>query len=440
MKLRLKIPSLILLIISQVTNAQTVYELKDCIGIGLEKNFSILVARNSEIISDNNFSPGNAGFLPTVSLSSRYGGSISNTTQNMKDGTENVTKGTMTNSATGSVSLSMTLFNGFSVQTTYKKLYELKQLGELNTQLTLENYISSVVSVYFTYVQQLQKYNNLLFALSLSRERLRIDEERYLLGASSKLQVLQSRVYLNSDSSNLVKQQLVIRETQIRLNELMAVEDIGTDFSVKDTTVEVNRTLLYEKLLEETLKANTSLQIASKNTLLSEYDYKLVVSRVYPYLDLNGGYNFGYSTNSAATYKDQITNGPNFGLTFGMNIFDGLNLHRQIKNSAIEIKNKELKYSEMEQGVRADLLGLYAAYINNLNLINLEEQNVATATENLSIAMERYRLGSLSGIDLREVQKSLLDARDRLLTVRYIAKLAEISLFQISGRIMNYYE
>jgi outer membrane protein TolC len=164
------------------------------------------------------------------------------------------------------------------------------------------------------------------------------------------------------------------------------------------------------------------------------------VSRVYPYLDLNGGYNYAFSTNSVASYKGQVTDGPNFGVTFGMNIFDGWNLRRQIRNSAIEIKNKELKYSEMEQGVRADLLGLYAAYINNLNLITLEEQNVATATENLSIAMERYRLGSLSGIDLREVQKSLLDARDRLLTVRYIAKLAEISLFQISGSIMNYYQ
>ncbi len=42
--------------------------------------------------------------------------------------------------------------------------------------------------------------------------------------------------------------------------------------------------------------------------------------------------------------------------------------------------------------------------------------------------MERYKLGSLSGIDLREVQKSLLDARESLLSVEFQAKLAEISL------------
>jgi adhesin transport system outer membrane protein len=53
--------------------------------------------------------------------------------------------------------------------------------------------------------------------------------------------------------------------------------------------------------------------------------------------------------------------------------------------------------------------------------------------------MERYRLGDLSGIDLREVQLSLLEAREGLLSVQYQAKLAEISLLLISGRIMDYY-
>jgi outer membrane protein TolC len=357
----------------------------------------------------------------------------------MPDGTQNITSGTNTNSVSGSASLGMTIFNGFNVQTTYRKLNELKQLGELNTQLTIENYISTVIAVYYNYVQQVEQYSNLLYALTLSRERLRIDEDRYLLGSNSKLQVLQSQVYLNADSSRLVKQLQVLKETQIRLNELMAVEDIGTEFVSKDTTIDLLTDLLYEKLLDETLGSNTSLLIAGKNKVISEYDYKLAVSRSYPYLDFNGGSNYTLSTNSTASYKNQVVNGMNYGLTFGVTLFDGFNLRRQIRNSAIEIQNKELKYSEVEQGVKADLLAIFTAYRNNLGLIKLEEQNLETATENLDIALEKYRLGGLSGIDLREVQKSLLDAKERLISVQYQAKLAEISLFQISGNIMKYF-
>ena len=105
----------------------------------------------------------------------------------------------------------------------------------------------------------------------------------------------------------------------------------------------------------------------------------------------------------------------------------------------LKCKNKELRYLEIEQGIKADLLTIYSAYSNYLRLITLEEQNLQTATENLDIALERYKLGNLSGIDLREVQKSLLDARERLLSVEYQTKLAEISLLLISGRIMDYY-
>ena len=439
MKMRSIYLSLIILAFFSNAGAQVVYGLKDCIGIGLERNFSILVARNNETVSNNNYSLGNAGFLPTLDLTSNYNGSVTNTTQNLTAGEQNISRGALATSAYANASLGWTIFNGFNVQTTYKKLNELKQLGELNTQLTIENYLATLLSVYYGYIQQEQLVNNMKYAVTLSKERLRIDEERYLLGSNSKLQVLQSRVYLNADSSNLSRQIETLKATQIRLNELMAVEDMSTQFILKDTAIQVKTDLIYEKLLEETLKSNISLLIAGKNKTISAYDYKLSVSRAYPYLNLTTGYSYTLSTSSTSSYKNQLTDGPNYGLTLGVNIFDGFNTRRTIKNSAINIKSVELKFSEIEQGVKADLITIYSAYSNNLKLITLEEQNFETATENLSIALERYKLGNLSGIDLREVQKSLLDAKERLLSIQYEAKLAEISLLQISGRVMDYY-
>nr|MCU0362801.1 TolC family protein [Bacteroidales bacterium] len=270
--------------------------------------------------------------------------------------------------------------------------------------------------------------------------RLRIDEARYLLQSGSKMQVLQSKVYLNNDSSRLSKQHEVVKAAQIRLNELMALDDMGASFQSADTSVTILPQLIYEKLLEETLEKNTSLAIASRNRVVSEYDYKLVSSRTYPYLNLSSGYSYNLASFSSGSNKSVATNGLNYGLTLGMNLFDGFNQRRSLANSAIDIRNKELRYLEIEQGVKADLITIYSGYANNLRLILLEEQNLQTASENLEIALERYRLGSLAGIDLREVQKSLLDARERLLLVQAQAKLGEISLHLISGNIMSYYK
>jgi outer membrane protein TolC len=231
-----------------------------------------------------------------------------------------------------------------------------------------------------------------------------------------------------------------VRAAKIRLNELMALEDLSTDFSVIDTLIDVNPDLIYEKLLEETMALNTNLRIASRNKIISEYDYKLVMSRSYPYLNFSGGYNYNFNTFSNSPNKSIASNGMNYGLTLGFNIFDGFNQRRSIRNSTITSETASLRYLEIEQGIKADLLTIYNAYNNNLRLISLEEQNLQTATENHDIAVERYRLGSLSGIELREVQLSLLDASERVISAHYQAKLAEISLQLISGGIMSYYQ
>jgi outer membrane protein, adhesin transport system len=431
---------ILILVLPDPVHGQNFYGLKDCISIGLERNFSILVAKNNETISKNNYTLGNAGFLPTIDLTGRSSGTLNNTTQKFTDGTQSVSNDVFNTTTNGSAVLGLTIFNGFNAVTTYKKLGELNQLGQLNTQLTIENFVADIVSGYYNYILQVQLNNNLKYALTLSRERLRIDEDRYLLGSGSKLEVLQSRVYVNSDSSNLSRQNEVVRSAQIRLNEMMAVEKLDNMFSSKDTAIDVKPDLLYEKLLEETLIRNTNLQIASKNKTISGYDYKLILSRSYPYLNFTGGYSYNLNSYTKSTNKSMVTNGMNYGLTLGVNIFDGFNQRRSIHNSVIDRDSKDLRYREVEQGIKADLLTIYSAYSNNLRLITLEEQNFQTARENLDIALERYKLGSLSGIDLREVQKSLLDARERLISAHYQTKLAEVSLLLISGKIMEYYK
>ncbi|MBI5009045.1 MAG: TolC family protein, partial [Bacteroidia bacterium] len=296
MRMRLLLLSISILSGSLISKSQNVMQLKDCINTGLENNYSILIARNNESISKNNFTAGNAGYLPTLDLTGRYGGTVNNTKQNLTDGSSNTTTGIHNTAATANASIGWTIFDGFSVRTTYKKLNELKQLGELNTQLSVENLISEIIAGYYNYIQQVQTLNNLDYALTLSRERLRIDKDRYILGSSSKLQVLQSQVYLNADSSRLSRQGEVVRAAQVKLNELMAMEDLSAPFESADSLIEVDEYLLYEKLLDATLTGNTSLIIASKNKTVTEYDYKIITSRSYPYLTMSTGYNYALSS------------------------------------------------------------------------------------------------------------------------------------------------
>ncbi|MDR3340432.1 MAG: TolC family protein [Candidatus Symbiothrix sp.] len=429
-----------LLFIPFLAEAQEIYDLKRCLETGLERNYDIRIIRNEQQLSENNVTLGNAGLLPSLDLSAGYSGSVNNTQQDYTDGTLNKTSGILNQGANLGLNMNWTVFDGFSMQTNYKRLKEFREMGEINTRFTIENLIAGIAAEYYNYVYQNLRLANLKYAVSLSKERLRIVEANYDIGTKSRLELQQARVDFNADSSNLIKQYEVVYTSRITLNEMMALDNVAQQLTVSDSLISPNPFLKEDWLWEQTMEANSRLLLSVKNRLISELDYKNLKGRDYPYLRLNAGYGYTLNSYGSGTLDKQQTLGANYGLTLGFNIFDGFNRKREKKNARITIQNRELQYEQMELSLKADLANMWMAYTNNLELINLEQENLATARENYSIAMERYRLGDLAGIELREAQNSLLNAEERLLSAQFNTKICEISLMQISGQAKNYLE
>ena len=420
--------------------AQQHHTLKSCLESGLEKNYSIRMVRNEEQISKNNATIANAGYLPTLDLSAGLSGSINDTETEARATNEKTkTTGVFDKTLNAGLNLNWTLFDGFKIQANYERLKELEQQGETMTRIAIEDFIANLTAEYYNYIQQQIRLKNFRYAMSLSKERLRIVEERYIVGNFSRLDLQQARVDYNADRAQYMKQQESVKTSLIRLNELMANDDMSQDISVNDSIIDLNTLLSFDDLWQSTLNNNASLLKSEQNKKLASLEMKAVKSRNYPYLKVNAGY--GYTLNmyeiSANSRRDNL--GLNFGVTMGFNLFDG-NRRREIKNARIAIKNAELQQDDMRQALNADLSNLWQAYQNNIEMLKLERENLIAAIENHEIASERYMLGNLSGIEMREAQKSLLDAEERILSAEYDTKMCEISLLQLSGKITKYLE
>ena len=423
---------------SAMANGQEVYSLKKCIETGLEKNYSIRIIKNEQQKSKNNATPGNAGYLPTLDLNGGYSGNINNTRSTLTDGTVEKSNGISTETANAGLNLNWTVFDGFGIQATYSKLKELQQMGELNTRMTIEDFVANLTSEYYNLIRQKIRMRNLRSSVDLSKERLRIVEERYSIGSMSRLDLQQAQVDFNADSSKLLTQFEAVNSSRIRLNELMALDEVGNELFIKDSVIYPNPLLDETVLWKQTMEANTSLLAAQKNRTLSELDYKKAKSRNYPYVKLNAGYGYTANWYEVGTTDLQQRLGINYGLTIGFNIFDGMNKRREQRNAKLDIQNQALRMQELELSLRADMSNLWMAYKNNLELWKLEKENQVVAQDNYSIAIDRYKLGDLSGIELREAQNSLLEAEERQSIAEYATKLCEISLLQLSGQILTY--
>lgn len=412
--------------------------LRSCLEQGLKNNYGLQIVKGNERIAGANATKANAGYLPNVSASAGYSGSLDErTTKARGTGEKTVSHGVLDQSMTAGVFAEWTVFDGYKIQTNYKRLQELKRQSEVETRVALEDYVADVTAEYYNYVRQRIRLHNLNYAVSLSRERLRIERARRLLGSNSRLDSQQAQVDFNADSAQCLKQKEVVATSAIRLNELMANRDVDRRWTVSDTTISLLSGFSRDDLWASTIRTNSSLLKADISKALAQNDLRAVRSRDYPYVRLNAGYGYTYNHYNTGTTSDRHVLGADFGVTVGMKLFDG-NRRRERLVASITADNAELARQELELSLRAQLADLWQAYQNNLSLLSLERQNLVTARDNHLIACERFLLGNLSGYEMREAQKSLLDAEERILEAEYNTKLCEISLLQISGGIMNY--
>lgn len=412
--------------------------LQECLETGLSNNYDIRMVLNQQEVSENNATRANAGLLPTVDLSASYGGDLATTrTTTRETNVRQTDRNVYDQTVDAGIDLNWTIFDGFSVWTNYKQLQLLKEQGELQTRIAIEDFVSSLTAEYYNFIQEKIRLKNFRYAMSLSKERMRIIELRYSIGDNSGLDYLQAKVDFNADSAQYMRQQEALKTSLIKLNELMGNENVTAFIGIRDTTIVLDAELDLEQLWEATLRTNASLLEADQNTELAQMDYKKIMSRDYPYVRLNAGYGYTLNKYAVSTTKTRDNWGLNAGITVGFNLFDGKR-RMQKRNAELAVDYAKLERENLKLALKSQLNNLWQAYQNNWQVLLLERENIIAAQDNYEVSYQSYLDGGLSGIEMREAQKSLLDAEERILTAQYDTKMCEISLLLLSGNVLHY--
>jgi outer membrane protein TolC len=129
--------------------------------------------------------------------------------------------------------------------------------------------------------------------------------------------------------------------------------------------------------------------------------------------------------------------GLNYGLSAAIPIFNGFNVKRQVKAAQLDIDYQNTLYNYQKWRMDVAISNAFKDYELQKKTLRLEEENILLAKENVYIASERLRLGVTSYLELRETQKSLEDAYNRLIAARYDSKVAETELLRLKGDLIR---
>ncbi|MFH5833334.1 TolC family protein [Halalkalibaculum sp. DA384] len=431
-------PILTLILIGAITTNvtaqnQELLTLDQAIRISLDNNFSIQIARNNAAIDDNNQSYGNAGFFPELTAAASRSKRIEDSKSEFSGNSipDRDVKGAETTTTNATASLNWTIFDGLGMFTTYEKLGELKKLGAIESRLTIENNVAQIITAYFNIVRQQKIAEVLESTLEVSEQRIQIAETRKDLGSGSEYDLLQARADYNADRAAVIRQEVTLEDAKILLNELMG-RNVESTFSVQ-SEIPVNTDLVYDEIITRALSGNIELALAKTNERVTELEIQEIRAERFPEIDLNVGYGYNLNESAAGFMELSQNKGFNYGLTARVTLFDGFDLERRRQNAEIALKNRRLSIREQEQRIKAGINSEFNNYLSALRLVELEEENLSYAEQTVDIALERFKLGTINSIELREAQRTLIDAESRLIQARFEAKAAEAELFRLMG-------
>lgn len=412
--------------------AQTQLSLEEAIGIGLENNYGLNIFENQSAIAENNRTLGNAGFLPSLELSGSRSESIEDN-EFSAGGQTQVTNGARSTATNASLNLNWTIFDGLGMFRTYDLLGVLEEISNTELRLEIENLVRQITISYYDIVRIENQMRVLENTVDVSLERIQIEETKLDLGSGSEVELLQARTDLNADRSALLREGIVLNEAIIALNQLMARAP-ETDFTVAEI-IPIQRGLDEAYLYERTMAENSELELARMEQNAAALQVQQVRAERFPEILLNSGYSYNRNEAGGGFFQFNETTGFSVGLTARVNLFNGFNTNRRIENARITRKNTELQLEESRLLIRSRFRTLFRTYQNNLELVDLEQDNLSNAEETLEIALERFRLGDISSLELREAQRSFLETENRLINARFEAKFAETELLRLSGEL-----
>lgn len=418
--------------------AQKLLTLEEAIATALQYNYDIILSKNDSAVAALDYSYRNAIFLPRINGNVGATWNRNNQKQDFANGTKR--EGDVkTNNLAGSLTLSWTLFDGGKMFVTRDKAEDLVRLGELGIKDQVINTVATVINTYYDIVRQKQQLKAIEEQMSISQTRVDLSQRKLDIGVGAKPDVLQSKVDLNAQKAAKLRQLTLIQQLKETLNQTMNVTT-NSGYEVSDS-IPLNPNLVLGDIQNNIENTNTTLQYLKKNIDIANFTVRERKAERFPIVAFNSSYNLNRTNNDIALNPAlplfNRNRGYNYGLTATIPILNNKNTQRLIRQAELNVQYQKLIFDNQRSLVNLGVYNAFQDYQLQQESLELEEANILLAKENVTIILETYRLGQATYLQLREAQKSLEDAYNRLIAARYNTKLAETELLRLKGDLVK---
>lgn len=423
--------------------AQQEVTLEQVVAIALEKNYDVrIVEKQSEAAeTDNDLAWG--AFLPEIRATA--GRTWNNNNQKLQVRSRETNDiisnegDVSSNNTNASAQLIWTLFDGTRMFAARERISVIAEQSQLQVKDQMVNTIAETITNYYDIVRQKQQLKAIQEQMSVSEERVKLAEKKLQVGTGIKPELLQARVDYNAQRTQVLQQESTIAQLKQRLNALVGSQ-LPDNYDVADTII-IDLNLHQEEFFSNFENSNFALQAARQNIRAASLSLRERRAEYLPFVNFNASYNYTNTDNTRLInpYGTLLfqQNGYSYGFSLTVPILSGFNTRRMSQQARLEIDRQTLFYDQLKTNVNVGIRNAYVNYDNAKKILLIEEETIGLAKENVYIALESFKRGVATFIELRTAQQSLAEAYSRLITARYNAKLAETELLRLKGSLLQ---
>ena len=190
-----------------------------------------------------------------------------------------------------------------------------------------------------------------------------------------------------------------------------------------------------EVAIQEALQRNPNLQILHIQKESAWLNYKIAKGDLFPDITASFGYNRS-GPEMARLYSDfDKWWNTSLSLNISYSIFQGFYRKANIQQKYLNYQTYDDQIIQQRLELINQIDNLLLSINTYLQMIEINELNIASAKEDLRLQQEMYRLNAATLLEVLDAQVALTKAQGDLVSIKYDAKIAEVKLALLIGTL-----
>jgi len=407
--------------------AAEVLTLTDCIETALKNHPDIVRADQNVNVANSELWNAAGQFLPNIGAS----GSVSESWGNRID-INGLEFTAWTKRYSLDVSASISAFSGGRKFFNYFSSRANKAYFEYLAEGSRQSLIHSVKTYYFAYLAAQKTLEIREEALKRGEEQLKLAESRFEVGAASKSDVLKARVQFGTDRLNLITADNNVKKAFADLTYVIGV-DVNSDvqFSTEYQTDSYEGT--EADALKYGLGHHPGFLASEKDMKASKWDVWSAYAQYLP--SINVSVSRGYSNPKWSELTDFNDTDASWRVSTSISIpiFEQFSRKVAVSRAKASLNNSRAAFYYARNDLALQIKKAYLDMENAQERLQVAEETVVSAQEDMDLVQEKYNLGAATILELLDAQVSLITAENDKIQAEFDYNLAVATLEKAMG-------